>query len=157
MSTEWSTNTRKRQQRRYLKSTIAKRDHILLEYRWREQSLCDKRSCRSHSARFLLWGLTPFYQTQDWVSFRESSPVSVFLKMNEVHQFLGSEIELTPSSGYFSVLLGEIQISSLKTSGWRHCKSFILLDSHWTCHKPCRGKSSAVHSIYMSVYTTLIN
>ena len=74
MSTKRSTNTRKRQQRRYLKSTIARRDRVLLEYRWREQSLCDKRSCRSHSARFLLWGLTPFYQTQDWVSFRESSP-----------------------------------------------------------------------------------
>ena len=159
MSTKRSTNTRKRQQRRYLKSTIARRDHVLLEYRWREQSLCDKRSRRSHSARSLLWGLTPFYQTQDWASFRESSPISISLTVNYHHQFLGIKIGLTPSSGYFSALSGEIQILSLKTSGWRHCKSSILLDSHWTCHKPYRGKSNAVHSIYMSqcVHKTSIN
>ena len=40
---------------------------------------------------FFSRGITPFCQTQDWVSFRESSPVSVFLKVNEVHPFLGNE------------------------------------------------------------------
>ena len=156
MSIKRSMNTRKRQQRCYLKSTIAGTDCFLLK------NVRPRESDRTEplwrlSIRTLSWGITPFYQTQDWVSFRESSPVSVFLKMNEVHQFLGSEIELTPSSGYFSVLLGEIQISSLKTSGWRHCKSFILLDSHWTCHKPYCSKSNVVHSIYMSAHTTSIN
>ena len=117
-----------------------------------------KKSFAGHIQHDLfLWGLTPFYQTQDRVSFRESSSISISLTVNCHNQFLGIKIELTPSSGYVLALLDEIHISSLKTSGWRHCKSFILLDSHWTCHKLCRGKTNAVHSICMSAYKTSIN
>ena len=62
----------------------------------------------------VLWGLAPFYWTQDWVSFRETSSISISLEVNHPHQFLRIKMESSPSSGCFLALSNEIWISFLK-------------------------------------------
>ena len=151
MSIKRSMNTRKRQRRLYLKSTIDKPGKItsLPSFKSRRKSLTRQSLLRRLS---LHEESLPFVKPKIG-SPLENPPFSQFSFERRPSVLVG----VKEGSRYFLGTFGWDSNSCPKTSGWRHCKSLMSLDSHWTWHKPYCSKSNVVHSIYMSAHTTSIN
>ena len=153
MSIKRSINTRKRQRRLYLKSTIDKPGKItsLPSFKSRRKSL---------TRQSLLRRLSLHEESLPFVKPKIGSPLENRPHLNFPFRRTRSSTRFCrkrDGSRYFLGTLGWNPNSCPKTSGWRHCKSLIFLDSHWTWHKPYCSKSNALNSIYMSAHTTSIN
>ena len=108
----------------------------------------------------LLWRLSFHEESLPFVKPKIGSPLGNRPHLNFPFRRTRSSTRFCrkrDGSRYFLGTLGWNPNSCPKTSGWRHCKSLIFLDSHWTWHKPYCSKSNVVHSIYMSAHTTSIN
>ena len=108
----------------------------------------------------LLWRLSFHEESLPFVKPKIGSPLGNRPHLNFPFRRTRSSTRFCrkrDGSRYFLGTLGWNPNSCPKTSGRRHCKSFIFLDSHWTWHKPYCSKSNVVHSIYMSAHTTSIN